>query len=89
MLPSVKSDIERAHLISKVIKLLCDLKSMPFFNDLVTSVQPVLVSNIDKCNEPQAKDHLRTAIEHLLTHMNDSESKTLLTQTLNKLNNDK
>lgn len=89
MLPSVKSNIDQVHLVGKMIKLLCDLKSMPFFSDLVTSVQPILVSNINKCNEPDSKDHLRTALEPLLIHMPESESKTLLTQSLNKLNNDK
>lgn len=85
MLSSVGTDIERANLLGKTIKLLCDLKSMAFFNDLVISVQPVLVSNIDKCMEPDSKDLLRQSVDSLLVHMPDSESKTLLTQTRNKL----
>lgn len=85
MLSSAETDTERANVLSKVIKVLCDLKSMPFFNDLVTSVQPVLISNIEKCNEPQSKDLLREAVESLLIHITDSESKTLFTQTVSKL----
>lgn len=85
MIPAIGTDIERANLLSKTIKLMCDLNSMAFFNDLVISVQPVLVSNIDKCTEPVSKELLRQSVDSLLVHMSDSESKTLFTQTRNKL----
>lgn len=85
MLTSVESDIERANLLRKVFKLLCDLKSMYFFGDLVTSVQTILINNIEKCNDLDSKEILRNGIESLVVHLPDTESKTLFTQTLNKL----
>lgn len=85
MLQSVETDIERVNLLNKIIKLLCGLKSMPFFTDLVTSVQAVVVSNFDKCTEPESKDLLRQGVGSLLVSMSDSEAKTLLTQSFNQL----
>lgn len=85
MLPAAQSDAERMCVINKLVKLLCDLKSVPFFGDLVTIVQPTLVLNIEKCEDVNVKQQLRNSIESLLTAVTDAESKTLFTQILNKL----
>lgn len=87
MLPAAQTDAERASVINKVVKLLSDLKSMPFFGDLVAIVHPTIANNMEKCqSDPNAKQQLRKGIETLLNALpDDSESKTLLAQTLNKL----
>ncbi|XP_031641224.1 uncharacterized protein LOC116352632 [Contarinia nasturtii] len=75
MLTSVKSDIERANLLTKLIKLLCDLNSMPFFGDLVTSVQAIIVSNIEKCNSNDSKEVLKKSVQSLIIYLRNSETK--------------
>lgn len=85
MLSVAQSDAERASVINKLVKLLCDLKSMPFFGDIVAIVQPTIVTNIEKCQDSDAKQQLRNAIGSLLNVLPDSDSKTLFTQTFNKL----
>lgn len=85
MLSAAQSDAERASIINKLVKLLCDLKSMPFFGDIVAIVQPTIVTNIEKCQDTDAKQQLRNGIESLLNVLPDAESKTLFTQTFNKL----
>lgn len=85
MLSVVKSDVERADVINKVFKMLSDLKTMSFFNDLVSNVHPTLVNNIEKCEDVKAKEQLRNGLEMFLTHLSDSETKTQFTLTLNKL----
>lgn len=85
MLLADQSDTDRASVINKLVKLLCDLKPMPFFGDIVAIVQPTIVTNIEKCHDSDAKQQLRNGIESLLNVLPDSESKTLFTQTLNKL----
>lgn len=86
MLPKNQSDAERASLINKMVKLLGDLKSVSFFGDLVAIVQPTIIANIGKCNDIDAKQQLRNGIESFLNLLpDDSESKILFAQTLNKL----
>lgn len=87
MISATQADAERASVINRMVKLLGDLKSTSFFGDLVAIVHPTIVNNMEKCqNDPDAKQQLRKGIESLLNALpDDSESKTLLTQTLNKL----
>lgn len=85
MLSVEKSDVERADAINKLFKMLSDLKTMPFFNDVVSNIHPTLVNNIEKCNNATSKEQLRNGLEMFLTHLSDSETKTLFTQTLSKL----
>lgn len=87
MLPVAQSDAERARVINKMVNLLGSLKSTPFFGDLLAIVHPTIVANIEKCQrDPDAKQQLRKGIESLLNALpDDSESKILLAQTLNKI----
>lgn len=85
MLTTVKTDQERAGLLSKVFKLLCDLNAMPFFREIVISIQSVLVKEVEKCNDPQSKAVLENAMKSLIVHLPDAETKTLFTQTINKI----
>lgn len=85
MLSVVEVDVERANLIEKIIKMLCDVKAFPFFFDIVVSIQSTIVNNVEKINDPESKERLRKSIASLIVHLPDSESKTLFTQTLNSL----
>lgn len=57
---------------------------MPFFNDVVTTVQPILMSQIDNCNESRSKNLLKQTVLSLVSEVPESEAKTSLTQFLNK-----
>lgn len=85
MLIAVETDAERTDLLEKLFKLLCDLNSMPFFGEIIISIQSVLVKEVEKCNDPESKETLKIAIENLIIHLPDAETKTLFTQTLNKI----
>lgn len=84
MLSMVQSNSERAHLLNRIFQLLMSFKTMPFFCDLVISIQSTLVNNIEKCMDSDSINEIRSNIESLLSHLPDAESKTLFTQTLNK-----
>lgn len=85
MLTAVETDAARADLLKKLFKLLCDLNQMPFFLEIIISIQSVLVKEIEKCNDSESKATLKNAIESLIIHLPDTETKTLFTQTLNKI----
>lgn len=85
MLSAADSDGGRVCVINKILKTLTDLKSLPFFSDLVAIIQPTIVANINKCTAVDSKQQLRSAIESFLNVLPDTEPKTLFTQILNKL----
>lgn len=86
MLSVAQSDADRANVINKMVKQLGNLKSVSFFDDLVAIVQPTILTNMEKCHDSDAKQQLRSGIETFVNVLPDgSESKTLFTQTLNKL----
>lgn len=85
MLPATETDADRGLVLTKMLKMLITLHSMPFFGEILVIVQPILVKNIDNC-EASCLKLLRQEVELCLSQLPDaSEAKTLLTQTLSKL----
>lgn len=85
MLSVVETDVDRADLLNKIIKMLCDLSTLPFFIDIVIGAQSTIVNNIEKISDSDSKALLRKNIESLIVHLPDSESKTLFAKTLDEI----
>lgn len=82
---AAETDAERANLLNKIIKMLCDLSMLPFFTDIVISVQSTIVGYIEKIGDSASKQLLRPNIESLIARLPDSESKMLFTKILNEI----
>lgn len=85
MLMAAETDAERANLLNKIIKMLCDLSMLPFSTDIVISVQSTIVSYIEKIEDSASKQLLRPNVESLIARLPDSESKMLFTKILNEI----
>lgn len=82
---AAETDAERANLLNKIIKMLCDLSMLPFFTDIVISVQSTIVGYIEKIEDSASKQLLRPNVESLIARLPDSESKMLFTKILNEI----
>lgn len=82
---AAETDAERANLLNKIIKMLCDLSMLPFATDIVISVQSTIVSYIEKIEDSASKQLLRPNVESLIARLPDSESKMLFTKILNEI----
>lgn len=82
---AAETDAERANLLNKIIKMLCDLSILPFSTDIVISVQSTIVSYIEKIEDSASKQLLRPNVESLIARLPDSESKMLFTKILNEI----
>lgn len=86
MLPATLFDRERANTVTKLMRLVYNMKVMPFFVEIAAIAQPIIVTNAEKCQDVDAKQQLRNGIGSLLNVLPDSETKTIFAQTFNKLN---
>lgn len=85
MLPLVKDDLDRAKLLAKVVNLLRIVQLTKIFKDLITSIQAVLIEEIEKCHLRESKEIIYQSMEDITYFDITEESRTILTPVYNKL----
>lgn len=47
---------ERAKLLINIVDLMQSMEQMPFFMELITVIQPILIMNIDQCDKTDRQE---------------------------------